>query len=74
MNRQKNIKFGEIPLEFVIAHRREAEDFCDRQTEIFCYCGKLATGFHTNSCRQYRSHFQKYIENIYNNQNKEVTP
>lgn len=73
MSRQKKIKFGEIPLDYVLLHRREAEDFCDEQTNVFCYCGKFATGFHTSSCRQYRAHFQRYIENIYNNKNKEVT-
>lgn len=35
MSRQKKIKFGEIPLEFTLAHRQEAEDFCDEQTSVF---------------------------------------
>ena len=67
MSKSKKVKYGDIPLEFTLAHRREAEDFCDSQTNIFCYCGRLATGFHTSSCRKYRAHFQRFIENLYNN-------
>lgn len=71
MSRIKKIKYSDIPLEFTIAHRNEAEGFCDKQTQIVCYCGRLATGLHTISCSKYRAHFQRYIENIYNNHIKE---
>lgn len=70
MSRIKKIKYVDIPLDFILAHRREAESFCDEQTNIICYCGRLATGLHISSCRMYRAKFQRYIENIYNNQNK----
>lgn len=72
MPRLKKIKYKDIPLEFRLAHRKEAEDFCDGQTSWWCYCGRLATGLHTSTCRQYRKHFEQFIENKFNTQQKEA--
>lgn len=60
------VKFKDIPLEFVTAHRLEIEDKCDKETSLWCYCGRLATGLHTSTCRQYRKHFQIKMEEAYN--------
>lgn len=68
MPRLKKIKYKDIPLEFRLQHRREAEDFCDSQTSLLCYCGRLASGLHTSSCRKYRQHFERFIENKFNAQ------
>lgn len=68
MGRRPNkwVKFGDIPLEFTAAHRTEIENACDNETSWWCYCGRLATGLHTSTCRQYRKHFQSKMEELYN--------
>ena len=70
--KQKKVKYKDIPLEFRLAHQKEAEDFCDGQTAWWCYCGKLTTGRHTSTCRQYKKHFEQFIENKFNTQQKEA--
>ena len=72
MDKVKKIKFSQIPTEFVCNNWQNAVDFCDKQTEIFCYCGKIASGFHTSNCRQFLKHVQSYIENLYNNKGGNV--
>ena len=62
-----NVKYKDIPFEFVIENWNKAVEFCDNQTSLFCYCGRLATGLHTNSCKKFIAHVQRYIENLYNN-------
>ncbi len=61
------VKYKDIPFEFVTENWNKAVDFCDRQTSIFCYCGRIASGLHTNSCKQFIAHVHRYIENLYNN-------
>jgi len=34
--------------------RQWAIDECDNRYSISCICGRLATGFHTNSCRRFQ--------------------
>lgn len=63
----KKIKFKNIPMEFVLKNWEKAVEFCDNQTSCWCYCGRLASGFHTSSCRQFIKHVHNYIENLYNN-------
>lgn len=61
------VKYKDIPLEFVLKNWDKAIEFCDSQTSWWCYCGRLATGLHTNSCKQFITHVHRYIENLYNN-------
>lgn len=61
------VKFKNIPLDFVLKNWNEAINFCDGQTNFFCYCGRLATGFHTSNCKKFITHVHRYIENLYNN-------
>lgn len=35
--------------------REEAISKMDELTPMFCVCGKLATGLHTNNCRKFQS-------------------
>lgn len=60
------VKYGDIPLNFTIAHRTEIQKQCDNETSLFCYCGRLATGLHISVCSQYRKHFQTKMEELYN--------
>lgn len=60
------VKYGDIPMEFLCAHQTEVETDCDNETSWWCYCGRLATGRHTYTCRQYRKHFQSKMEERYN--------
>lgn len=65
--RPKNwVKFSDIPTEFVYTHCAEIENACDNETQTFCYCGRLATGLHINTCRQYRKHYMTKMEELYN--------
>lgn len=65
--RPKNwVKFSDIPTEFVCAHSTEIENACDEETSLWCYCGRIATGLHTSTCRQYRKHYMTKMEELYN--------
>ena len=68
MGRRPNkwVKFKDIPVEFVAAHRTEIACACDKETFLRCYCGMLATSLHTSTCRQYRKHYQTKMEELYN--------
>lgn len=59
------IKFKDIPLDFVCENRYKVEDELDRMTSLFCFCGRLATGLHTRTCRKYISKFQNKILELY---------
>lgn len=67
-----SIKFISIPTDFVLDNWKKAIDFCDDQTEIFCYCGRLATGFHTSNCKQFLKHVQNHIVCLFENSQKGV--
>lgn len=62
----KYTKFRKIPTEFVDAHRTEIINACDKETESWCYCGRLSKGLHTSLCREYRRHFRMKMEELYN--------
>ena len=55
------ITYEDVPMEFALKHRAECEAECDRETPLTCYCGKLATGFHTANCRRYQKKLQAKI-------------
>ena len=38
---------------FLTTHQRVFDEFSDQQ-QIFCCCGKLATGLHENNCKKFR--------------------
>lgn len=59
------IKYEDVPFEFALKHRAQAEAECDAETPMFCYCKRLATGFHTQTCRRYISHLQSKIVKLY---------
>lgn len=41
--------------------RLEAEKELDELTPMFCFCGALATGFHTSHCRKFQEKFKACI-------------
>ena len=41
--------------------RAEAINELDEATPIFCFCGALATGLHTMSCRKYQERMRTKI-------------
>lgn len=61
------VKYKDIPFKFVNENWNNAVEYCDKQTPLICFCGRLATGFHTNSCKKFINHVHRYIENLYNN-------
>lgn len=65
------IKFEDIPFAAQLQLRNKAVDICESETSIFCYCSRLATGFHTQQCRKFQSHVRKQIEKLYNESLKE---
>lgn len=44
--------------------RQKAIDRCDDETPLKCYCGRLATGLHTNSCRKFQAKVARYTKEI----------
>lgn len=59
------IKFKDVPTSFVCENWKKALDYCDNQTPMFCYCGKLATALHTNRCKTFIGRLQKFITERY---------
>lgn len=47
--------------ESYIKARGEAENELDELTPIFCFCGALATGFHTSHCRKFQEKLKSNI-------------
>lgn len=43
----------EFPTELYNRYSPRAIELCDGETSMFCYCGRLATGLHTMSCRKF---------------------
>lgn len=41
--------------------REEAISELDEETPVFCFCGKLATGLHTASCRKFQDKLKTSI-------------
>lgn len=41
--------------------RAEAEKELDELTPMFCFCGTLATGFHTACCRKFQERMKTRI-------------
>lgn len=41
--------------------RSEAEKEQDEVTPMFCFCGKLATGLHTNHCNKFQEKLKTNI-------------
>lgn len=66
------ITYSDVPLSFALKHRAQAEAECDAETTMFCYCKRLATGFHTQTCRKYISHLQSKIVKLYKASLKET--
>lgn len=64
------MKFSDIPSEFINENYNKALDICDAMTPMFCFCGKLATGFHTNSCRKFRYRVEQELLKMYKNGGK----
>ena len=52
---EKLIYLGDNHLSEWLKTRREVEDELSDKQSMFCVCGRLATGFHENSCRKFRS-------------------
>jgi hypothetical protein len=65
------IKFEDIPFAAQLKLHNQAVDICDSETPTMCYCGRLATGFHTQQCRKFESKVRKQIEKLYNESLKE---
>ena len=43
--------------------KAEAEKELDDLTPMFCFCGKLATGFHTTHCKKFQERMKTKIIN-----------
>lgn len=43
--------------------RAEAEQELDELTPMFCFCGTLATGFHTSQCKKFQERLKTKIIN-----------
>lgn len=41
--------------------REESINELDDETPVFCFCGQLATGLHTNSCRKFQEKLKSRI-------------
>lgn len=41
--------------------RAQAEQTLDSQTPMFCFCGALASGFHTNHCRKFQERLKTLV-------------
>lgn len=44
--------------------RQKAIDRCDDETPFRCYCGRLATGLHTNNYRKFQAKVARYTKEI----------
>lgn len=44
--------------------RQLAIERCDNETPLWCYCGQLATGLHTNGCRKFQAKVREYAKEI----------
>ena len=44
--------------------RQLAIERCDNETPLWCYCGQLATGLHTDRCRKFQAKVRKYTKEI----------
>lgn len=49
-----------VPESYAKAHA-EAEKELDALTPMFCFCGALASGFHTNHCRKFQEKLKTKI-------------
>lgn len=58
-------KLEEIPLEFRLKNKAEIEEILDSQTPYMCFCGRLATGLHTSTCKRYQSKFNSILRQRY---------
>lgn len=48
-------------LDSYIKARAKVEKELDELTPMFCFCGKLATGFHTSHCMKYQDRMKTKI-------------
>lgn len=42
--------------------RQKAIEKCDDETPYVCYCGRLATGLHTQSCSKFCEKVDRYTK------------
>lgn len=59
---------GKIMIEYEA--RKKAIEKCDNETPLKCYCGRLATGLHTNSCRKFQAKVSRYTKEILKNEDR----
>ena len=64
MNKETKISWlwQHHPAEYMKA-KAQAEAELDKLTPMFCFCGKLATGLHTNHCKQFQGRLKSMIIN-----------
>lgn len=53
--------------------RQLAIERCDEETPLWCYCGQLATGLHTNRCRKFQAKVRKYTKEIQKTNEQKIT-
>ncbi|MDE5885975.1 MAG: hypothetical protein K2H46_00120 [Muribaculaceae bacterium] len=51
-----------VPGPFAMAREKAIEEL-DELTPIFCFCGQLATGFHTARCRKFQDKLEAMVVN-----------
>lgn len=59
------MKYADVPITFILAHRGICEQECDDETWIKCYCGRLATGLHTATCKKFQKKIEAKITALY---------
>ena len=57
-------KSKELPSELLNKYYAREVELCDAETSMFCYCGRLATGLHTMSCRKFASHVKSKCKEL----------
>ena len=66
-----------MPLDFRLKHYNNVVDILDSQTEIFCFCGRLATGLHTKCCKKFQNKInqiilKRYIDSLLINEDSKL--
>lgn len=59
------LKYENIPTNFVLSNWEKCVNECDNETPMFCYCGRLASGFHTSRCSKFLKKVKSKIYQLY---------
>lgn len=65
------ITIKDVPLDFRLKNYNDCLDILDAQTDFFCFCGAIASGFHTKCCNKFQKKLNQLILERYVKQQKE---